>query len=245
MKCYAIIPCRYDSTRFRGKPIISVNGRPLVRWVYEGIGKSRLVDDVFIATDDKRIEEVCQGFGAKVIMTRRDHPSGTDRIAEAASELGCTDNDIVVNVQGDEPLVTGEMVDLLIEALTKNPEVPMATLAFPSQSLEDFLDPNVVKVVFDQGGRALYFSRSPIPFNRDRDEHFRFWKHQGFYAYRFGFVRKFVCWAPSELERREKLEQLRVLEHGAPILVVPSPKDTIGVDTPEDLERIRNYLTIP
>lgn len=242
MRCYVIIPCRYDSTRLPGKVLLSVNGRPLVRWVYDGIRGSRLVEDIFIATDDDRIREVCETFGVKVVMTRKDHPSGTDRVAEAASKLGCADDDIVVNVQGDEPLVNSEMVDLLVRALMDNPEVPMATLAFPSRSPEDFRNPNVVKVVFDQKRRALYFSRASIPFDRDGSESFLFWKHQGFYAYRFGFLREFVSWKPSELERREKLEQLRALEHGVPILVVPSPRDTVGVDTPEDLERIRSRL---
>ncbi|MCX7822892.1 MAG: 3-deoxy-manno-octulosonate cytidylyltransferase [Syntrophobacterales bacterium] len=245
MACYIIIPCRYASTRLPGKPLIPVEGRPLVQWVYEGVKGSTLVDDIFIATDDERIVHVCSGFGAKVLMTRKDHPSGTDRVEEAASKLGCKERDILINIQGDEPLVNGEIVDLLVRTLLENPGIPMATLAFPSTSIEDYNNPDVVKVVFNRKGQALYFSRAPIPFDRDGvTEDFFFWKHQGFYAYRYGFLKEFVSWRPSELEHRERLEQVRALEYGAPILVVPSPKDTIGVDRPEDIERVRPHLTI-
>lgn len=243
MACYVIIPCRYGSERFPGKPLTSILGTPMIKWVYKGVEGSLLVDDIFVATDDDRIAGVCKQFGAKVIMTREEHASGTDRIGEAASKLGCKDDDIIINIQGDEPLVNREIVDVLARSLVECRGIPMSTLAFPSTSTCDYYNPNVVKVVFDRNGYALYFSRSPIPCYRDRMGDFLFWKHQGFYAYRYGFLKEFISWKPSELERREKLEQLRALEYGATILVVPSPKDTIGVDTPEDIERVRPYLT--
>jgi 3-deoxy-manno-octulosonate cytidylyltransferase (CMP-KDO synthetase) len=241
MKRYVIIPCRYDSSRLPGKVLLDIFGRPLIQWVYEGVCRAKLVDDVFIATDDDSIENACRKFGARVILTRKDHTSGTDRVAEACVKLGCGEDDIIVNVQGDEPLVGGDIVDLLVDALTRDSQVPMATLAFRSSSIEDFQNPNVVKVVCDQQMRALYFSRSPIPFNRDGWEG-HFWKHQGFYAYRCGFLKTITSLPPSELERREKLEQLRVLEYGYSILVVPSPRDTIGIDTAEDVERFKEHI---
>ncbi|MEJ5299400.1 MAG: 3-deoxy-manno-octulosonate cytidylyltransferase [Thermodesulforhabdaceae bacterium] len=242
MKRYVIIPCRYDSSRLPGKVLLDLFGRPLIQWVYEGVLEAKLVDDVFVATDDRRIEEACRKFGARVIFTRSDHKSGTDRVAEACFNLGCDESDIIVNVQGDEPLVTGQMVDLLVEALLKNHQISMATLAFRSSFFEDFQNPNVVKVVCDKNMRALYFSRASIPFNRDGWKEGSFWKHQGFYAYRYGFLKKFTAIPQSELEQCEKLEQLRVLEHGYSILVVPSPKDTIGIDTAEDVEQFKNYV---
>lgn len=242
MGCYVIIPCRYGSTRFPGKPLATIGGRPLIHWVYEGVKESLFADGIFIATDNEAIANVCKGFGANVIMTAKNHPSGTDRIAEAASILGCKDSDIIINIQGDEPLVNGEITDLLAKSIMENLDISMCTLAFLSTSLEEYHDPNIVKVVFDKKGRALYFSRAPIPFDRDEKNRFSFWKHQGFYAYRYEFLKQFVSWSPSELERRENLEQLRALENGVTILVIPSPRNTIGVDTPEDIERIKPYL---
>ncbi len=215
----------------------------MIQWVYEGAATVRQVDGIFVATDDARIAQVCTGFGAKVIMTHKDHPSGTDRVGEACDLIGCQPDDIVVNVQGDEPLVDAPMIEHLVKALITHPEVGMATLAVQSDRREDYENPNVVKVLFDDRGRALYFSRSPIPFFRSTPPAgFSFWKHLGFYAYRYTFLRTFLSLPRSPLERCEQLEQLRALEAGYPIFVVPSPRDTIGIDEASDITRLMEYL---
>ncbi len=242
MASYIIIPCRYASSRLPGKALINLFGKTLIRWVYEGASTAKGIDDIFVATDDERIERECQSFGAKVIKTSPNHLSGTDRIAEACRKLGLRDTDIVVNVQGDEPLVEGGMIDILVKTLEQMPLEGMVTLAYKSSSEEDYENPNVVKVVVDKSGKALYFSRSPIPFFRNRATNFSFWKHLGYYAYRYGFLKKYTSWPPGILEQFEQLEQLRALERGYPIFVVESPKDTIGIDTIEDVEKFIKQL---
>lgn len=240
MRIVGVIPARFESSRYPGKPLADIHGKPMIEHVYERSRRALRLERLVVATDDERIAGVVEGFGGEALLTRRDHPSGTDRVAEAAAKLGLGDEDVLVNIQGDEPLVEPVMIERLIEAALKSPQAPMATLAFASKNESDYLSPNVVKVVVDGQGRALYFSRSPIPFRRDdSSEPLEFLKHLGFYAYRHGFLKTFKTLSPGRLETLEKLEQLRALEHGYAIQVALSPVETHGVDTPEDLERLR------
>lgn len=243
MQISAIIPARYASVRLPGKPLVPILGKPLIGHVYERAARCRSLDRVIVATDDARIADAVKAFGGECIMTRADHQSGTDRLAEAADLLGLAEDDIVVNVQGDEALLEPEMLETLIGAITGAPDFPMATLAFPTGNREDYVNPNVVKAVVDRDGKALYFSRSPIPFPRDGMEGApAFLKHMGFYAYRRWFLRQFTALPPGKLEQIEKLEQLRALENGYPILVAISPFDSESVDTPADLEKVLAVL---
>ncbi|MBC7358006.1 MAG: 3-deoxy-manno-octulosonate cytidylyltransferase [Desulfacinum sp.] len=243
MAVVAIIPARYASTRFPGKPLALILGKPMIRRVYERVRRCRALDRVVVATDDERIREAVTSFGGEVVLTRADHPSGTDRLAEAAQLLGLQEDDLVVNIQGDEPDVTPDMIEALIAEATRTPIPPMATLAFPCNSPEEYTDPNVVKVVRNVHGNALYFSRSPIPHRRDEGSGpTLFLKHLGMYAYRKEFLCRFTRLAPTALEQMEKLEQLRALEHGFTIRVGLSPRETVGVDTPEDLKRLEERL---
>lgn len=238
MRIIAIIPARYDSTRLPGKPLIPIGDRPMIRHVYERARRCPSLHRVVVATDDGRIRDCVKAFGGDCVLTRADHESGTDRIAEAAGALGLADEDIVVNIQGDEPLLDPPMVEALVGAIVSFPDCAMATLAYPGADRRDFLSPHVVKVVVDGAGRALYFSRSPIPFSRDGGAP-GFLKHLGFYAYRRWFLARFASLPPGRLERIERLEQLRALEHGYSIRVAISPSDSLSVDTPEDLEKVR------
>ncbi|MBI5237092.1 MAG: 3-deoxy-manno-octulosonate cytidylyltransferase [Deltaproteobacteria bacterium] len=241
MKIIALIPARYGSTRFPGKPLASILGRPLIQRVYE---RARLVselDGLWVATDDERIRDCVLGFGGQAVITRADHPSGSDRLAEAASLLGLAPEDLVINIQGDQPVFPPELIGQLAAALIQNPLPGMATPARRVDDLEQALNPNVVKVVFDQHHRALYFSRSPLPFWRDGQAPY-FYKHIGIYAYRVDFLQRFVTLPPGRWEDAEKLEQLRALEHGFPIQIVETTDDTMEVDTPEDLRRVEEYL---
>ncbi|SMC25172.1 3-deoxy-manno-octulosonate cytidylyltransferase (CMP-KDO synthetase) [Desulfacinum hydrothermale DSM 13146] len=243
MAVVAIIPARYASTRFPGKPLAPILGQPMIQWVYERARQCRRLDRVVVATDDGRILEAVRSFGGEAVMTRTDHSSGTDRLAEAAHILGLQAHDLVVNIQGDEPGVSPEMIEALIAEALRPPLLAMATLAFPCQSAGDYTDPNVVKVVRNAQGNALYFSRSPIPCRRDaQDEPMTFLKHLGLYAYRKEFLCRFTRLAPTPLERMERLEQLRALEHGYTIRVGLSPSETVGVDTPEDLRHAERRL---
>jgi len=243
MQIVGIVPARYASTRFPGKPLALIGGKPMIQHVAERASRASRLSRLLVATDDPRILEAVKAFGGEALLTREDHPTGTDRLAEAATLLNLADDDIVVNIQGDEPLVEASMIDALIEALLSPPQCPMATLAFPSTSTEDYRSPHAVKVVVDTFGRALYFSRSPLPFHRDREaETPPFLKHLGFYAYRHRFLQSFTQLPPGRLEAVEKLEQLRALEHGHAIRVALSPRDTLGVDTPEDLDRLLRGL---
>jgi 3-deoxy-manno-octulosonate cytidylyltransferase (CMP-KDO synthetase) len=237
-----IIPARYESKRLPGKPLVLIQGRPMIEHVYQRAAQAATLERLVVATDDPRIQKAVAQFGGEVLMTSREHPSGTDRVAEAARQLLLTDDAIVVNIQGDEPLLRAEMIDSLVRSLQGNSDVPMATLAYPDTDKNDLSDPGVVKVVLDLKGRALYFSRSPIPVFRDRSSPPPYYKHLGFYGYRNGFLQQFTKLSPGILEKLEKLEQLRVLEHGFSISVVVSPFDSISVDTPEDLARIRKIM---
>jgi len=244
MATIGIIPARYESVRFPGKPLADILGKPMIQHVFE---RSRLtpgLDRLVVATDDLRIAHTVESFGGESVLTRADHPSGSDRLAEACTLLGLADDDIVVNIQGDEPLVEPVMIVRLVEALENHPACPMATLAFESRNEAEYFNPNVVKVVVDRNWRALYFSRSPLPFWRDRGDAIPpFLKHLGFYAYRTGFLLKFTLLAPGDLENTEKLEQLRALEHGYSIQVGLSPMETSGVDTPDDLRAVARRLS--
>jgi 3-deoxy-manno-octulosonate cytidylyltransferase (CMP-KDO synthetase) len=243
MKIIGIIPARYQSSRFPGKPLVDIAGKSMIRHVYERSARAACLTAIYVATDDARIEAAVRQSGGLSIMTRDDHASGTDRLEEAGRILGLKDEDVVVNIQGDEPLAHPEMIESLVRALAEDPSSPMATLAFSSSDEAQYRDASVVKVVTDRSGRALYFSRSPLPFRRDpAAAPLVFLKHLGFYAYRFGFLKTFARLEPGVLEEMEKLEQLRALEHGYPIRVGLTPHETLGVDTPEDIPEVARRL---
>jgi 3-deoxy-manno-octulosonate cytidylyltransferase (CMP-KDO synthetase) len=231
-----IIPARYGSTRFRGKPLADLWGKPIIQHVWERAGRARLVDRVIVATDDERIAHAARAFGAEVAMTRPDHPSGTDRVAEVARTLT---SEVIVNVQGDEPLIDPAHIDAAAEPLLADPTIPMGTLCCPIDEIADLANPNVVKVVLDRQGFALYFSRLPIPFVRDEHAKATRYRHLGLYVYRRQFLLALAGLAPTPLEQAERLEQLRVLEHGHRLRVAIVDRASPGVDTPADLERLR------
>ena len=231
-----IIPARYGSTRFRGKPLADLWGKPIIQHVWERAGRARLVDRVIVATDDERIAHAARAFGAEVAMTRPDHPSGTDRVAEVARSLT---SEVIVNVQGDEPLIDPAHIDAAAEPLLADPTIPMGTLCCPIDEIADLANPNVVKVVLDRQGFALYFSRLPIPFVRDEHAKATRYRHLGLYVYRRQFLLALAGLAPTPLEQAERLEQLRVLEHGHRLRVAIVDRASPGVDTPADLERLR------
>jgi len=236
----AVIPARYASSRFPGKILARGTGKYLIQHVYERICESGSIGQVLIATDDRRIARACDEFGALWRMTRPDHSSGTDRIAEVAETL---DAEIIVNVQGDEPEIDPKNIDLLVQLLQDDQQVGMATLAAVFQESEDITNPNIVKVVIDQRGRAMYFSRSPIPCQRDKNESKPIYrKHIGLYAYRRDILLRLSKIPPSPLERAEKLEQLRALENGITIAVGQVSHSAVGIDTPEQYaEFVRRY----
>lgn len=231
-----IIPARYAATRFPGKLLADLWGKPLIQHAYERARQCQLADRVIVATDDERIAAAAEAFEAEVVMTRADHPSGTDRAAEAAAEL---DVDLIVNLQGDEPLVDPATIDAAIAPLAETDSIPMGTVCCPVEEVADLADPNVVKVVCDRSGFALYFSRLPIPFVRDHGADATRYRHIGLYVYRRDFLLELARLGPTPLEQAERLEQLRVLEHGHRIRVVVVPRASPGVDTPADLERLR------
>lgn len=250
MAIRVVIPARYASTRLPGKPLADIAGKPMIVRVAAAARRAQ-ADGVWVATDDERIAAAVRQQGFDAVMTSPNHASGTDRIAEVADQLQWSDAEVVVNVQGDEPLLDPGLIDAVAVALSDDPDAAMATAAHPLTAAADFFNPNVVKVVCDLRGRALYFSRAPIPWDRDRFAHardalpadFPAQRHIGLYAYRVGFLRRFGRLAPSPLERSESLEQLRALWHGYPIRVVnighpPAP----GVDTAEDLQRVRELF---
>jgi 3-deoxy-manno-octulosonate cytidylyltransferase (CMP-KDO synthetase) len=256
MKIVAVIPARYGSTRFEGKPLADILGKPMIQWVYEGVSQSKLIDEVIVATDDQRILEAVQSFGGKGVMTSPGHTTGTDRVAEVARKLK---SEIVVNVQGDEPLIKGSIIDRAIRPLLKDDTLPMATLINRINEVKDWLNPHIVKVVTDQKGFALYFSRSPIPFPRDlnidRLESHPFgtknplpkkvFKHIGVYVFRRKFLLRFSKMKPTPLEKLEKLEQLRALENGYQIKVTSVDYEPLHVETPEDLQKLVTFLCRP
>lgn len=267
MSAVIVIPARYDSTRFPGKPIALLKGKPLVQHVYENSKDSRLAVDVIVATDSEAIFESVLSFGGKAVMTSNSHVSGTDRVAEVAKSI---DYDIIVNVQADEPLIKPEMIDGVVGLLNDN-NADIGTLVKRIEKPEEILDPNIVKAVFNEEGFALYFSRSPIPYHRDlfraearkrgRAENNEFYsatsklpnfrtselfmfKHIGIYSYRRDVLLKLTGLKSTRLEEIEKLEQLRALENGLRIKVKETSFETIGVDTPEELERVEEWLSL-
>lgn len=253
LRALVIIPARYESTRFPGKPLAPLRDKPLVQWVWSAARSAKLVNRVIVATDDARIQDAVAGFGGEAVMTPQDCPSGSDRAARVAAEL---DTDVVVNVQADEPLITGSSIDALIRAFS-DPTVEVTTLREPFTTAGDLFDPNQVKVVSSPEGNALYFSRSPIPYLRGKGHltsDFRtalfarpqacegFWKHVGVYAYRRDVLLQFARIAPTPLESLESLEQLRLLETGRSIRVLDADFRSVGVDTPQELRRAAQAL---
>lgn len=257
MSAIVIIPSRYASSRFPGKPLCLLSGKPMVQHVYEKAKKASLVQDVFVATDNKRIYDTVEGFGGKAIMTSDAHISGTDRIAEAVEKLQATGcrlqaADIIVNVQGDEPMVHPQMIDDVI-GIMDDKKASIGTLAKKIERAGEIADPNIVKVVFNAEGFALYFSRAPIPYHRDEWKDLKHlshgsqsmaYKHIGIYAYRKDVLLELSKLPSTRLEEIERLEQLRALENGFKIKVKETGLETIGVDTPIDLERVERCLSI-
>ncbi len=238
-----ILPARWGSSRFPGKPLHLIAGKPLIQHVWERCSKCSRLDDLLIATDDERILAAAKSFGARAVMTSTDHPTGTDRIAEAIRSLPDTTH--VVNIQGDEPLIDPELIDELAATMASEPELDMATAANPLDPADPVVnDPNVVKVATALDGRALYFSRSPLPFFRNPVDDLPVLRHKGIYAYRRSFLERFVTWPPSPLEQAESLEQLRALENGASIKVLITSDTSPGVDTPEQALEVERLLSI-
>jgi len=230
----AVIPARYESSRFPGKPLALILGKPMIQRVYEGVQEARLVDRIIIATDDERIREAAALFGAETRMTSAAHRSGTERAAEVAQII---DNNIIINVQGDEPLITGKLVDSLVEAL-QDEAVPMASLMAKVQDLQLQSSPHINKVITDKNGFALYFSRAPIPYQASDF----FYQHIGIYGYQRHLLIELAKLKPSRLERIERLEQLRALENGWRIKMVEAPQPTLSVDVPGDIIKVEEFL---
>ena len=245
MSVLVVIPARYGSVRFPGKPLAMLQGKPVIQHVYEQAARTTRADAVVVATDDARIREAVERFGGTVVMTSPTLQSGTERAAEVARARR---EEVIINVQGDEPLVQPDMVDVLAEFLERHAAVPMASLMTKLARVEDAANPNVVKVVVDCDGFALYFSRAPIPYERPQTSDLRpqtspqFYKHLGIYGYQRHFLLQFPHLEPTPLAQLEQLEQLRALEHGYRIKLLETVHDTIGVDTPEDLARVETIL---
>lgn len=249
MSFIVVIPARYASSRLPGKPLAQIGGRSMIQWVYERASASG-AQRVVVATDDARIQQAVEDFGGEVCLTAADHESGTDRLQEASQVLGLGDDQIIVNVQGDEPLVPAPVIDQVANNLDQHPLADIATLSTPIGEVAEFQDPNAVKVVCDQLGYALYFSRAPIPWPRDEANTgadslpaLGAQRHLGIYAYRVALLHRFVGWPVSPLESSEKLEQLRAMENGVKIHVAEAKEiPPAGVDTAADLERVRQLL---
>jgi len=239
-KSAIVIPARYASTRFPGKPLIDIRGKTMIQRVYEQACKSELATQVIVATDDKRIFEHVQSFNGEVLMTSNLHKTGTERCAEVAANL---EADIIINVQGDEPFIAPEQIDLLIDFLNKKPQFAIGTLAKGLELYKELCNPNTIKVIFNQSEEAIYFSRHPIPFSRDNapenwlTKH-KYYKHIGMYGYRKDTLLHIAQLSPTPLEQAESLEQLRWMENGIRIGITTTDMDTISIDTPEDLEKI-------
>lgn len=240
MKIIAVIPARYASTRFPGKPLVKLKDKPLIQWVVEGAKSAKLVQEIYVATDDQRIADCVKACGGNVLMTRPECPTGTDRIYEATKDLNF---DVVLNIQGDEPQITAEYIDLLAKAFLDQPGLDMATLAHPI-AVEDIENPNAVKVIKNANNEAIYFSRFAIPYSREKLNGTPVCeKHIGLYGYTKTFLNKFCNSEQSAIEKAESLEQLRALHLGAKIKVLSVKKPIQGVDTPEDLEKLEKMLS--
>ena len=239
-KAVGVIPARLGSTRLAEKVLRSIHGRPMIQHVWERAREAKNLSDLIVACDDQRILDCVTSFGGKALLTRADHPNGSSRVAEAASKL---EADLFLNIQGDEPMMHPAGIDGLVEAMRDNPEISVGTLAVRRNLDEDYENPNVVKVVCSAGGNALYFSRSPLPYYREKGRpDSTYLKHLGIYAYRRDFLLQFVTWPAGSLEDREKLEQLRILERDFAIRVVETTYDSWSVDTAEDLRLVEAKL---
>ncbi|UCE17996.1 MAG: 3-deoxy-manno-octulosonate cytidylyltransferase [Gemmatimonadota bacterium] len=242
MKTVGVIPARYGSKRFPGKPLVDLFGKPMVQWVWEGVCQSRRLSRVIVATDDDRIYKTVSAFGGEAVMTRYDHPSGTDRVAEVAADM---EVDVVVNIQGDEPLIEGRILDRLVSAFDGESGVEMVTCAAPFDKDTREIDPHTAKVVVDKNGFALYFSRWPIPYAHQEPKGAQ-WKgplqHIGVYGFRKNFLMTYTTLCPAPLEEIEGLEQLRALEHGYRIKVLEVDHQPLNVDTERDLERVKTIM---
>jgi 3-deoxy-manno-octulosonate cytidylyltransferase (CMP-KDO synthetase) len=238
----AIIPSRYGSTRFEGKPLASIFGKPMIQWVYEQAGKASSVNDVVVATDDDRIFSAVEGFGGQAVITSAENRSGTDRVAEAAEKIGLAGDDIVINVQGDQPAFCPKSLNDVVTPFNNDPELGMSTLAFKILDKREITSKKDCKITFDTKGYALYFSRSPIPCARDDGTVFDTYKHLGIYAYTRRFLDVFKSLPTGTLEHIEKLEQLRALEYGYQIMVVVTGFDSPEVDLPQDISRVEEYM---
>ena len=243
MEVYGIIPARYGSTRLPGKILADIAGKPMIQHVYERARQSRSLGRVVVATDDDRIYHRVIEFGGEAVKTSPQHPSGTDRVAEAANILGAKEADLIINIQGDQPVFEPGMVDEIVGPFRKDPDLMIGALVYPIRSQKELTNPSVVKVAMDKQGFALYFSRSPMPYVIANSPAPRYFKHIGPYAYRMGFLVKFTRMERGELERAESLEQLRALENGYKIKVVETKYDSQEVDTPEDLEKVRKIIS--
>jgi len=242
MRVVVIIPSRYGSTRFDGKPLVGICGKPMIQWVYQQAVLATCIESVHVATDDNRIRDAVNRFGGNVVMTSSTCRSGTDRVAEAADRLGLDPKDVVVNIQGDQPLVDPRCFDAVVQPFYEDPAVTMSTLAFAIVDRREITDPKDVKVTFDNNSDALYFSRATIPHGRDGSTGYPVYKHLGVYAYTQGFLSCFRSLSPGRLEEIEKLEQLRAMEHGHRIRVVVTPYDSPEVDLPTDVQRIEEKM---
>lgn len=240
MKIIGVIPARYKSSRFPGKPLADICGRPMIQWVYENTQKAALFDEIYVATDDQRIFERVNAFGGKALMTAPTHTCGTDRIAECVDILALEAEDIVLNIQGDEPLITEQMVFDLCSAFDDE-AVYMGTLKKCIKRREEFIDPNVVKVITDINGDAIYFSRFCLPYERN-DHAVKHYKHIGVYGYKVWFLKKFSKMPKTKLEEAESLEQLRAIENGYKIRVVETECQTVGIDTPEQIKEAEKEI---
>lgn len=237
----AVIPARFASTRLPGKPMVSLAGKPMVQWVYERAKQAQTVHRVIVATDDHRIMDAVAAFGGEARMTRSDHRTGTERIAEVAAR---EEGDVFVNVQGDEPLMEPSSIDTAVGALLEEPAAQIATVATPVRHAGDIMDPNVVKTVLDFEDNALYFSRAPIPWVRDTQQkvHVKYWKHLGLYVFQRDALLEYPTLPQGELEKVEQLEQLRWMENGWKIRVAEVAHDAVSVDVPEDVTRVEKLL---
>lgn len=236
LKTAGVIPARLGSTRLSEKVLKLINGRPMIEWVWKRAAQAKKLNELVVACDDRRIFECVEGFGGKAMMTDPNHPNGSCRVAEAASKIKA---DVFINIQGDEPMMNPQGIDQLAALFEQKPETRIATLAVRKTCEEEYQNPNVVKVICDQNGNALYFSRSPLPYFREKPaQGISFLKHLGIYGYRRDFLMEFVTWKPGTLENLEKLEQLRILERGIPVQVVETGADSLSVDTAEDLAAV-------
>lgn len=240
-KVVVVIPARYASTRLPGKPLVSLAGRPMIEHVFLRARQAQTVERVIVATDDARIADAVKAFGGEAVMTRSDHRTGTERVAEVAAR---EEGDVFVNVQGDEPLIDPVSIDTAVGALLEEPAAQLATIATPLRHMGDIMDPNVVKTVLDFEGNALYFSRAPIPWVRDTQSrvHVKYWKHLGLYVFQRGALLEYPTLPLGELERVEQLEQLRWLENGWKIRVAEVAHDAASVDVPEDVTRVERLM---